>query len=241
MENRYAIQSFGIASEQIPISYTGKIKLGYIRQWMGVRRIIESTEHIAHTLPLDEILLEFPKEHDVVFRQGSSCTNHSANMGFRNYIISKVREQELSKASPGMNIRRKNMVLDIVNEVRGIGKGRFLIWNDNGGWNELLDDEIIHSKIEYLIKEFRKTVRNQLKAKPKPQIVLSSSTSMFYDRQPRMVDQNLSLPLDPNRQVDENELLEAASCVANCFNMKAAPAQTMPPQQLKPPGGPSSW
>ena len=236
MENRYALQSFGIASDQLPISYTGKIKLGYVRQWMDVRRIIEGSQENIDLVSPEEILYEYPKKDDVVFRQGSACTHHSANMGFRNLIIAKVREQERSKDAPGMKIRRKKMVMDVVKEVRVHGKGRFLIWNENGGWNELLDDEIIHSKIEYLIKEFRKTIRSEIKNKPQAQTVLSASTSIFRSNYTMATDYNPALPLDLQHQVDENELLEAASCVANCFNLNGG-TETMP--QQKPPS--SFW
>lgn len=232
IENRYALQSFGIASDQLPISYTGKIKLGYVRQWMGVRRIIESKQQNIDLLSRQEILYEFPKQNDVVFRQGSACTHHSANTGFRNLIISKVREQERSKEAPGeMKIRRKKIVLDVVNEVRAHGKGRFLVWNENGGWNELLDDEIIHSKIEYLIKEFRKTIRSEIRAKPMPQTVLSASTSVFRSNYTMVTDHNPALPLDLQHQVDQNDLLEAASCVVNCFNLNENTEDMSQPQQ----------
>ena len=187
---------------------------------MGVRRIIENTQQNIDSLPPKEILYEFPKQDDVVFRQGSACTLHSANMGFRNLIISKVREQERSKEAPGATkIRRKKIVLDVVNEVRASGKGRFLVWNENGGWNELLDDEIIHNKIEYLIKEFRKTIRSEISATAMPQTILSAGTSVFRSNYNMVTDHNPALPLDLLHQVDGNDLLEAASCVVNCFNL----------------------
>ncbi len=207
MENRYALQSFGIRADQIPISYTGKIKLGYIRQWIGVRRIIECS------IPNAQALIEFPKPEDVVFRQGSSCSQHSANYAFRNLIIYKVQEQELSRDIAGVKIRRKKMVLDIIDEVRVKGRGRFLIWNESGGWNELTDEEIIHSKIEYLIKELRKSVR--VKLKKRPQVILSADTSLF-----RSNFEQSNRPFDLDHEVDEKKLVEAACCVANCFSIE---------------------
>lgn len=216
MENRYSLQSFGIAADQIPISYSGKIKLTYIRQWMGIRRIIEDAMDIDKPVPPEEVLIEFPLPDDVVFRQGSSCAQHSANRAFRNLIIAKVQEQELSKNITGMKIRRKKMVLEIIDSVRETGRGRFLIWNDNGGWNILLDEEVIHSKIEYLIKEFRKSVRRKMKQKP--QTILSAETMMFrsdYNMQ------DAGVPFDLEHEIDENQLVEAACCVANCFGMKS--------------------
>lgn len=215
MENRYSLQSFGIAADQIPISYTGKIKLGYIRQWIGIRRLLEDTIAFGNTVPPEEVLIEFPRPEDVVFRQGSSCAQHSANYAFRNLIITKVQEQELSRDTKGVKIRRKKMVLDIIDSVRERGSGRFLIWNDKGGWNELLDEEVIRSKIEYLIKEFRKSVRRKMKQQP--QAVLSSETLVFrsdYNQQ------DAGTPFDLEHEIDEKKLVEAACCVANCFSIK---------------------
>jgi len=213
MENRYALQSFGIGADQIPITYTGKIKFGYIRQWIGARQIIEDSIQSPDTIPTTEVLIDFPKREDVVFRPGSSCSQHSANYAFRNFIMCKVQEQELSEEIAGVKIRRKKMVLDIIDEVRANGRGRFLIWNESGGWNELTDEEVIHSKIQYLIKEFRKTVR--IKRKKCPQVFLSADTSLF-----RSNYEQSNRPFGLDHKVDEKNMFEAACCVADCFNMQ---------------------
>mmetsp|Transcript_13266 Transcript_13266/g.30981 ORF Transcript_13266/g.30981 Transcript_13266/m.30981 type:complete len:584 (-) Transcript_13266:930-2681(-) len=42
VELRYALQSYGIPAEQIPITYTGKVKLTYFRQWLRSREFIEN-------------------------------------------------------------------------------------------------------------------------------------------------------------------------------------------------------
>ena len=220
MENRYALQSFGIRADQIPISYTGKIKVAYIRQWCAIRRTIEDSLDQIDSLPLTERIIEYPKQDDVVFRQGSSSISHSANMAFRNLIIAKVTEQELSRDVPGIKIRRKKMVLDIINEVRVSGKARFLIWNENGGWNEIVDEEIIHAKIEYLIKEFRKSVRTDLKKLPKT--LPSARGSIFqskYFTLTRCQPTSAGIPLDLQHETDDHQLIDAACCVVNCFGM----------------------
>jgi len=179
IENRYALQSYGISGCQIPISYSGKVKQAYIRQWLGVRSAIEDSYDTLHSNNTHQVIIEYPQPEDVVFRQGSSCTNHPANLLFRNTIMVKVKEQDEAKwvRSGGIKIQRKQILMDVMHEVVVRNGGRFLIWNDNGGWNELLDEGVIHAKIHYLIKEFRKSVRTDLKSREKK--VLGSDTSIF--------------------------------------------------------------
>ena len=217
--------------DQLPISYNGKIKLGYIRQWTSVRNQIENNFHpdpniVSYT---DEII-EYPQPSDVVFRQGSSCDSHPANREFRNLIREKVEEQEKSMQATGKTkIRRKKMVLDIVSETRIKHGGRFLIWNEMGGWNELRDDDLIHAKIEYLIKEFRKSLRSRRNFQSK--IVLQADTSMFrsnYNFQTDDLQQHN--PFDLSQQVDDKQLLEAVSCLSSCFDMEMKDANTTPSQ-----------
>lgn len=179
IENRYALQSYGITGSQIPISYSGKVKQAYIRQWLGVRSAIEDSYDTLHSNKTNQVIIEYPQPEDVVFRQGSSCTNHPANLLFRNTIMVKVKEQDEAEwvGSGGIKIQRKQILMDVMHEVVVTNGGRFLIWNDNGGWNELLDEGVIHAKIHYLIKDFRKSVRTDLKSRQKK--VLGSDTSIF--------------------------------------------------------------
>ena len=108
------------------------------------------------------------------------------------------------------------MVMDVIHDVRIQNGGRFLIWNDKGGWNELFDDELIVSKIEYLIKEFRKTVR--IKTSVRPQTILSADTSMFRSDYSNVTKGSIG-PFDLQHDIDEKGLMEAACCVANCFDL----------------------
>ena len=235
MENRYKLQSYGIPVDGLPISYHGKIKLGYVRQWIGVRSVIESYQYDRmglNAVPIQNEIIEYPQPEDVVFRQGSSSTSHPANQEFRDFIMAKVNEQELSMRNTlGVKIRRKKMVMDIIQEVRFARGGRFLIWNENGGWNELLDEQMIQSKIEYLIKEFRKSMRKShhhmipsaatSQSGPKP-LVLKSDTSIFRSNYRETMTKH-TLPYSLEYEVNENQLLEAACCIAQCFDLPDAP------------------
>lgn len=209
MENRYALQSYGIPVEQMPISYTGKIKLKCIEQWVDARIAMEGSKDN----PIQNKVIEYPDPDDVVFRPGSSCNTHSGNNAFRNFLISKLNEQEM-KSKGQFNIRRKAVVAEVKSEVRDKNGGRFLIWNDKGWWNELVDEKKISLKIEYQIKELRKSIRYQAP------VSLKADTSIF--RVTKSKDH--SLPFDLKQEIDEDQLAEAASCVAQCFSMNVVPA-----------------
>ena len=44
VENRYALQSYGIPIDQFPISFSGKIKAKYAKQWVAARMAIEKAQ-----------------------------------------------------------------------------------------------------------------------------------------------------------------------------------------------------
>ena len=80
-----------------------------------------------------------------------------------------------------VKLKRREMVLDIIEQV---GKtSRFLVWNEGGWWNEIPDREHLILKIEYLIKEVRKSKREA------QTVNLNSSTSIFYSNKRPKLDE----------------------------------------------------
>lgn len=200
MEIHYKLQGYGIPFEHVPISWTGKVKVQYLKQWMRIRLAIEKyTIHNKHdnntttissssgsdgssdesTNPAGDII-ECPQLQDVVFRQGTSGVSHPGNVTFRSLIESTVlveqfergqQEKERStsianaKNNPSNNKKKpktkrpKQLALQIYEERHRTSSstGRFLIWNnEKGWWNELNDKEQICMKIEYMVREFQK-------------------------------------------------------------------------------------
>ena len=51
MEVLYKLNSYGIPTDHIPITSTGKIKTGYLKQWINLRKFIESLRQIACSRP----------------------------------------------------------------------------------------------------------------------------------------------------------------------------------------------
>ena len=182
LELLYALQSFGIPTEHVPISFSGTIKTGYMKQWTRAREAQESTVYLELGNDFRDII-ECPQLSDVLFRQGISLVSNPGNARVRTIIEKMMQEgkNEAEDADGGGNnkqrnkvikLKRREMVLDIIEEVSNTS--RFLVWNEGGWWNELLDREQRILKIEYLIKEVRKSNRDK-----RHHIQLNSSTSIF--------------------------------------------------------------
>lgn len=177
VEMRYILQSYGIPIDHIPISYSGTIKTGYARQWLRVRSAIEqSFDRGGNDDPTLNNIVEYPNFNDVVFRPGSSCVSHPGNSSFRTMVGSKLMEQDQGKEKSGTKMRRKDIVKYVVREIESRG-GQFLVWNEIGGWSQLNDEKLITSKIESLLKEFRKSTRTKIRQET---LCLRSGTSSFF-------------------------------------------------------------
>ena len=125
MEIHYKLQGYGIPFEHVPISWTGNIKVQYLKQWMRIRQAIEnylmkgigeSSNNSSHSscsdASTDECtvsaltlssssspkfpnIIECPQLQDVVFRQGTSGVSHPGNVTFRSLIESTVIKQQI--------------------------------------------------------------------------------------------------------------------------------------------------
>jgi len=185
MELLYKLQSFGIPTEHIPVSFSGTIKTGYFKQWTRSREAQESSVYLEMSNDFRGII-ECPRLGDVLFRQGISLVANPGNAQVRSIIQQMMKEGQNETEAGGVGnnkqkskvikLKRREMVLDIIDEVSKTS--RFLTWNEGGWWNELLDREQIILKIEYLIKDVRKS--NKAK---RQYIKVNSSSSIFLPDQ----------------------------------------------------------
>jgi hypothetical protein len=107
VELLYKLRSYGIPTENIPITWTGTIKTVYLKNWMKLRKAIEDDYGIQRQihqqlqrvgLPLSSSsnmsnmanVAECPNSNDVIFRQGTSLYCHPGNDRFRSLVESKV-------------------------------------------------------------------------------------------------------------------------------------------------------
>jgi hypothetical protein len=182
----YILQSFGIPVDYIPVSFTGKVKEKYIKEWMRLRKFIEDERLSEDWTPESKSsMIESPYLDDVVFRNGTSLLSHPGNIALRSIIAAKsVREENKDKNT-------KELVSETISEIKGRtsetgGDGesksrRFLIWNEKGWWKAVPPEnepKEIHSKISRIVRDTRKLVMtNQKKAQLEAKAASESSAS----------------------------------------------------------------
>lgn len=171
VELQYALHSYGIPTEHIPLTFSGNIKDGYMKQWLKLREHSESNSEV----------IECPQLEDVLFRQGAHSMSYPGNSRVHRLVESRY-QQDPNAVLPKrgtVKSKRERVVLEIIDCIRSIG-GRFLVWNDNGWWNELLEIGPLSTKLEYFIREALKAKRKEERlAKSRHRLHLDCSTSMF--------------------------------------------------------------
>jgi len=168
VELQYALQGVGIPAEDIPISWTGKIKIKNLVQWMRVRHAIEDydeqndgTNHHPEEPPGSGIV-ECPQPHDVLFRKGNSYVAQPGNGKLR-ATIEELSRGEIVKRPKQLahDIYAEREQQRLANSFEYVEKesiGRYLLWNSQKDWwNEMTDKEQICHKLEYMIRELRKS------------------------------------------------------------------------------------
>jgi len=174
IELKYALQSYGIFADKIPVTLSSIIKLSYLNQWLWIRQYIEQGLSIV----------ECPGIYDVVIRQGTAAMYHPGNLWFYDLIQSKFEDHiELLLPKQEQKVRSitlsiiidffkltpillESFVSDLMQAIRE-SSGRILIWFDNKGygcvgwWTVLDDPEQRHSKIEYMVmREYKKVIKS---------------------------------------------------------------------------------
>lgn len=161
VELMYTLQSFGLPVDYIPISFTGKVKEKYVKEWIRLRQLIED-ERLSHGWTNKSTMIESPYLDDIVFRNGTSLLSHPGNIALRSLIAAKSMQDDNKHKST------KDLVLEIIEEIKsektenGTKEGRrFLIWNEKGWWKQVQpenEQKEIHSKISRIVRDTRKLV-----------------------------------------------------------------------------------
>jgi hypothetical protein len=191
VELRYKLQVYGIPIECIPLTYTGKIKLSHIRQWIRLRNMIEDQEELiaadsnsnTNITNNDNIVVEAPYLNDVLFKQGNSFTSHPGNNTLRTLIESKVKQfVGIENCNPHQAViklsRRKELLQEIMVEIEDKHHGRFLYWHKSNDmtdhWWVLLhsngntnDQKVTLNKIEPLFRKMHAKIKQQYQLQQK--------------------------------------------------------------------------
>ncbi|KAL3905251.1 MAG: hypothetical protein SGILL_009751 [Bacillariaceae sp.] len=169
LEMRYAIMSFGIPVDLIPLTETGKIKTKNLLQWIKVRQELESSQ-VTPSSPV-----ECPNSSDVVFRFGQSNMEHPGNVVFRG-LLEKYYDQHRKTTSSN---EKRVVTWSVVEELEK-HNGRFLIWDSQGWWVPILDRAQVRQKVAVCLKDHTRRL-NSLKN----QQTCRSHTSKFEQQDDR--------------------------------------------------------
>ena len=177
IELQYALHSYGIPTDHIPITFSGNIKDGYIKQWVKMRGYAESQQYKPR-------IIECPQLEDVLFRQGVSSVSYPGNTRVYRLVQKRYPQDLLTIKAPKrgeVKTKRRKVILEIIDDINSNG-GRFLAWNDNGWWSEICKFEPLSVKLEYLIKEILRMKRKEERlARSSHRIHLDCSTSAFRE------------------------------------------------------------
>jgi hypothetical protein len=142
LETQYALMTFGIPVDQLPITSTGNVKVKNHLQWIKTRKAIDKFREglPAGNITKDCPIIAHPLKHDVLFSRGGN-TGHPGNVEYRQDMLPK-----LDKFKRNSDRLTRMMLRDeIYASVKARG-GRFLSLHKEGWWEELPLDEA-HEKI----------------------------------------------------------------------------------------------
>ncbi|KAG7373366.1 hypothetical protein IV203_034090 [Nitzschia inconspicua] len=175
IEIQYNLSGYGIPSDQLPVTESGNVKTKNARQWLRIRRALESAEIAGDDYELMALnLIECPGSKDVVFRCGQAYLSHPGNVMFRGLIEAMFQEHNNALSSES----KVNITWQIIEEVEHIG-GRFLVWDD-GWWKVMTEKQQIRSKVAIAFKDHKRRVKAMSNCQ-----VTQSSTLKFQQQDGR--------------------------------------------------------
>eukprot|EP00531_Pseudo-nitzschia_arenysensis_P014822 CAMPEP_0116131742 /NCGR_PEP_ID=MMETSP0329-20121206/9172_1 /TAXON_ID=697910 /ORGANISM="Pseudo-nitzschia arenysensis, Strain B593" /LENGTH=641 /DNA_ID=CAMNT_0003626201 /DNA_START=74 /DNA_END=1999 /DNA_ORIENTATION=+ len=191
VELRYALQSYGIPTENIPMTWSGTIKDAYLKNWIKLRKAIENDREAIrrqrHQFPRIGFqpyksamsnVVECPNMNDVAFRQGTSLHCHPGNVRFRSLVESfviKLRGSSAIDISADQSSRNNDddttnlltvpisiLVAEIINQIIHKDKGRVLVWTPNHN-NQKYGCWCTITKEEQITSKIEYTVREYIR------------------------------------------------------------------------------
>ena len=153
IECMYALQSFGILPEQIPINTTtGKVKTKQHLKWMDLK--LQQEKMLKENKAFNKI--ECPMIKDVLFGRGWPIMKHPGNVMLRNIIDSKLEEYQNEKTKRGKTL----IAYSVVCMVKQKGNGGRFLKEDFGWWVEVSND-MARQKVSIAFRDARKLKSNQ--------------------------------------------------------------------------------
>ena len=197
------MQGYGIPTDIIPVTFSGSIKVTYMRQWIRTRQFMDEPSFNMK----GSSIVECPYLNDIIFRKGTSVMSHPGNAILRSLI--EVKENATNgNGKTACKTKTRVFVSEIMEEIKQ-NNGRYLTWDDNGWWTILEDEEQIRSKIDYIVRE----KRNSIRARINNSQTNKSGTSIFQS-------QDGSSSKRQKCNGDNGDGVNAKACFTECFGMK---------------------
>ena len=209
MEIQYHLHGYGIPVDQIPITDTGNIKTKNLFQWIRVRRYLESPRNQNNNTSCVSsdsecsaasnfyLRIDCPNMNDVIFRGKHAYLSHPGNSMFRGLIESRYAEHNKLTTTDA----KVQVTWSIIDEVEK-KNGRFLVWDNNGYWHEMMDRMQIRTKVAGALKDHKR----RLKARKNLQ---DNHSSTYQFAQGNNSNKNKKRKVDVNSSDDEKR----------CFNV----------------------
>lgn len=156
VECMYAMQSFGIHVEQIPVNTTtGKVKTKQHLKWLELK--LQQEKALKENKVFNKI--ECPMIQDVLFGRGWPIMKHPGNVMLRNIIDSKLEEYQNEKTKRGKTL----IAYSVVCMVKQKGNGGRFLKEDSGWWVEVSND-MARQKVSIAFRDARKLKLNHSKS-----------------------------------------------------------------------------
>mmetsp|Transcript_7292 Transcript_7292/g.17843 ORF Transcript_7292/g.17843 Transcript_7292/m.17843 type:complete len:352 (+) Transcript_7292:620-1675(+) len=169
LEWLYALASYGISRDQLPLSSTGTIKTKAHLKWIALRQAKEKA--MIEGRPFDGV--ECPEQLDIFFRRGGNLNSHPGNHMLREILLSRYDYYKSRKTQK----EKTEVTWSIVEEIEQRG-GRFLVQCKEGYWMNLQDKKAIREKISSSMRDVRK-ISSQRESVAQ---MSNSSTSQFLNQ-----------------------------------------------------------
>lgn len=174
-EISYQLLGYGIPVDLMPLTDSGNVKTKNLAHWLKVRKVVEDNRSMHGNGVLGRFFLnniECPSLNDVIFRSGKNHMSHPGNVMFQGIIESKHAEHCAAHQDD-----KAVITWWVVEQVESKG-GRFLEWNDDGMWSQIMDRGQIRSKVSSCFRTYRRKLnafRNNQQS--------DSATSTFIHQQ----------------------------------------------------------
>ena len=181
LECEYSLRCFGIPTEDIPRTCTGKIKTKFLSKWVKVRTAMDDhrrmmaqnnyNSYYARPPVLRDFPgIECPEVNCVLFRLAGLASTHPGNVEFRLLLQEKEKDREKLKTLKQKDDHLNQIIEEMIQ--RGL---RFLVFDENRHWyNEITDYRVLRKHV----CQAQRDIGKRVKARTSVQLA-KSNTAVF--------------------------------------------------------------